>query len=468
MRMLIKSALISAAVALAATLALFALNLTIELVGPAHYRQVVSQAIANGIFNEKYHWLLGPYDRTMPIFGGNDCLIASMLAAPIESRLKTAVSPRVPAAENFCAGLTALVSATPIQFRYYHRYLHGDRTVAGLLLAIIPLGIAMQTLRIVCYGLLAVVFVIALARRRGGGEKAYRFDALLILAATFALFYGLPQFGQLFSFAPTDIVLLGFLLFATLRPLPKLSEGSLTVAVAAFGSAIAALEFLTGGIPIAATLLMLLIVLDHSGDARSVGRTVLIACTSFGTAVATCFIVVLLVIWTVWGTPEVVDFFQTLLRHVEGSVSTAVPPALVQWLAAHGIGIAVVDHSYLARLLLEGTMLTYSAFIIGWGSHILGAALVLLPPWYLLFRAARAVWAGGKWAERREVKFAAVGLIPVTWYLVFTFHTVLHSSYMVRPLTLNVALAAIVLLLVPMRSKTAARAPATAEAAPER
>jgi hypothetical protein len=454
MRMLIKSALISAAVALAATLALFALNLAIEQIGPAHYRQVASQAIANGILDEKYHWLFGPRDQTMAIFGGNDCLIASMLAAPIDSNLDTAISPRVPTTSDYCAGLTALVSAKPIQLHYYHRYLHGDRTVAGLLLAVMPVRFAQQAMRLICYGLLAVVFAVALVRRRGGGAKTFRHDALLILSAAFALFYGLPQISQYFSFAPTDIVLFGFLLFATLRPLPQLSESSLTVVTAAFGSAIVILEFLTGGIPLSATLLMLLIVLDHRGDARELGRVALIAAVSFGTAVTTCFIVKLVAIWTFWGAAEVADFFHELLMHIEGSVVTAVPPALVHWLAAHAIDIAVADHSYFARLLLEGTMLTYSAFVIGWGSHVLGAALVVLPSLYLLFRLVRAAWTSGKWAERREVQFAAVGFIPMAWYLVFTYHTVHHSSFMVRPLTLNVAIALIVLLLVPTRPAT--------------
>jgi hypothetical protein len=172
----------------------------------------------------------------------------------------------------------------------------GDRTFAGLLLAVL-LGVAMQAMRIACFALLAGIGVVALARRRWHDERM-RSDALIILVGVFALFYGLPQFSQSFSFAPTDMTLFAFVLF--------------------------------------------------------------------------------------------VD-----------------PPA---WQTVEN-GIRRDDSRF-------------------WDCDC-GVA-------------------GTAWPMRIEVHFLAIGLMPILWYLMFTNHTALHSSYMVRPLTLNVALAAIILTLVPV------------------
>jgi hypothetical protein len=86
-------------------------------------------------------------------------------------------------------------------------------------------------------------------------------------------------------------------------------------------------------------------------------------------------------------------------------------------------------------------MLTYSSFYLGWGSHVLGAAIVLLPTPLLLAFAVSSLRDRGQTAQSRErLALAAAGMVPVAWYVVFANHTILHSSYMVRPLALNLAL----------------------------
>jgi hypothetical protein len=470
--MLIKGALISAAFGIATTAALFVLNVIIGVVEPAHYSKVVLDAAANGTLSEEHRWLLGPRDRTIPRFNNNECLIASMLASPNESRVKTAISPRMPIWTQgasadpslgfsngpSCAILAALVlEKGDVSFAYYHRYLHGDRTVAAMLLAILPVGVAMQVMRIACYVLLGAVVLIALMRRSGRRDDRRYNDALLIIAGVFALFYGLPLFGLSFSFAPADCNLFAFLLFATIHPLGKLSEGALVTAVAIFASATAAFEFLTGGIPLGAALLMTLIVLSQPSDPCILTRRIVLAGLSFGAAIAAAFATKLLALWAVWDIHEVADFFAALVNHISGPLSSRVPPALADWLAVKGIDIGLVDTSYVARVLLVGVMLTYSAFFLGWGSHFVGGALVLLPLPYLLFRAARALRAKEAWMTCLEVKFATAGLIPVVWYLMLTYHTAVHSSYMVRPLAIDLALAVIVFFLVPTESEPAAR-----------
>src|SRR5262245_5838796 len=102
-------------------------------------------------------------------------------------------------------------------------------------------------------------------------------------------------------------------------------------------------------------------------------------------------------------------------------------------------------------------MLTYSSFFLGWGSHLLGAAIVLLPTLLLI------AFAWTSYRDRREsslarerLALAAAGTVPVVWYVLFANHTILHSSYMVRPLALNVALC--VVAAMPFRHATPGRA----------
>jgi hypothetical protein len=85
--------------------------------------------------------------------------------------------------------------------------------------------------------------------------------------------------------------------------------------------------------------------------------------------------------------------------------------------------------------------LLYSAFILGWGSHLLGAAIVIVPVPLLLVSTCLA-------CRRRPVRswplelllIAGAATIPFAWYLAFLNHTILHSSFMVRPLALSAGL----------------------------
>ena len=102
---------------------------------------------------------------------------------------------------------------------YYHRYLHGDFTVAALLLAVLQFATAGKLLLLSCYGAFAALAATALVRMGGrhpGSDIVPRRFSLLRIVL--AIFYGLPQFGGSLSFAPTDLVIAGFLLFGLVRP----------------------------------------------------------------------------------------------------------------------------------------------------------------------------------------------------------------------------------------------------------
>jgi hypothetical protein len=135
-------------------------------------------------------------------------------------------------------------------------------------------------------------------------------------------------------------------------------------------------------------------------------------------------------------------------------------PALEQWVTRLGFDTGAINDSVVFRRLLGVAFVTYSAFILAWGSHLLGAALVIVPPPLLL--ALTLVALGrvprDQWLAQPQPLLLAAAAVPFVWYLAFPWHTTTHSLFMVRLVTLNVALAAIALVLLPGRNYLAAGA----------
>ena len=93
--------------------------------------------------------------RAIPRFGGNDCLFFSSLLEKYPSRFAEAISARIPPADaqppvragdptipaclQMIAALERPDHADP-NATYYHRYLHGQRVFAALMLAIMLAG----------------------------------------------------------------------------------------------------------------------------------------------------------------------------------------------------------------------------------------------------------------------------------------------------------------------------------------
>ena len=165
--------------------------------------------------------------------------------------------------------MEAHAGAIPLELQHHHRYLHGPVTLAALALAVVPFHVAVNTMLVLCYLALAALALAAGMRMRSA-EPAERRRALafLIFAAVLALFYALPIYGRTFSHAATDLVLSGFLLTGLVYPLCRLPEPRFVLLVSAFGSAIAVLELLTGGIPIALATLIALVALGGTPTQR--------------------------------------------------------------------------------------------------------------------------------------------------------------------------------------------------------
>jgi hypothetical protein len=430
----------------------------------ARYLAVAEEAVNSGALAEVYRL---PFAPTKEFYvHGDDCLTLSMLIAPRESRLKAAISPRVPVGQfqveadsqeklppgqPYCNGLAATLKAVKNptdnekprlpELIYYHRYIHGIVTVAALLLGIVSFQSAITLLLATCYTLLAWLIIASALRLRSTiASERRRATAFLCIGLSLALFYAMPIFDRSFCFAPIDIAIIGFVLFGLFHPLGKISELGLVLATASFGAAIAIFDRLVGGIPIALAVLVLLVVLGEAQD-RTLARRLSVALAAFITAIVVCIASKQLLVVAVWGPDPVIDFATRLGQRTGGGVTEEVSESVRRRLEEVGLNLSQLDSNFAFRVVFAAIMLLYSAFILGWGSHLLGAAIVILPSPLLLLLAYFAV-RGQPWRNYPLEVIAIVGaaMIPFAWYLVFLNSTILHSSIMVRPLVLSVAL----------------------------
>ncbi len=463
----VRIALAAVATACVGMLALFAVNLALTLVPTDHYQNVVDEAVRSGTLAAQHHQLFGPR-KPIYRYGYNDCLMLGMSMMPRESRLKAAVSPRmaVPADAQSpdqsikaplppgCGFITATLGALArgeVDERrpepdHYHRYIHGDATVVALLLAVMSVAAASLTMLGLCYVVLLAILLSALGRLRDAdpAERA-RALAFVVIAAVLMTCYGVAAFDHAYSFGPTDAVIFGFILIGFWRPLGQMSERAFVVLAAGFGTLIAILEFLTGGIPMGLAVLIALVALGKAIDRRALLRRLTAGVAAFAIAGVTCVVIKLVAVLLVWGTNELGTFVTAGGVHAVGAVTSRLSPEALTTLSSYGIDPQWIDTNHVTRIVFAGMMLTYSAFLIGWGSHIIGAAIVLLPAPALVGFAYLAVRRRkvADWPADRLALIAA-GWVPVAWYVALPNHTIFHSSFMVRPLAITLALAIIV------------------------
>jgi hypothetical protein len=467
-------------VALLGVIALFVINLGIARIAPDHYRAVVAEAVRDGTMTQTVQQTFAP-NRRVAVVGVADCLLLAMLVIPRDSAVRASISPRMPVLpggvdpppaagfgpDETCRTLAWLMDPNgppvPLEIKRHHRYLHAPFTVAAVMLAVVPLNVAQWVLLLACYAALGVLAIAAAGRMRAPdpGERR-RAIAFLIIAGVLAFFYALPVFGRGFAHGLTDIVVIVFILVGLLHPLGRLPERHFALVVAAFGTGIAMLELLTGGIPMGLAILIALIALGGAPDVRTVRRRLAIGVGCYGVAMATGFAAKIAAIAIVWGPGEVAPLFDMLGSRMTGEVRAW--PALEQWGARLGFDVSSIDHSAVARRLLSAAMVTYSAFVLAWGSHVLGALFVLAPvpllmalTWVALRRVDRDAWL-----VQPQPLLLVASLVPFAWYMAFPWHTTTHSLFMVRPVALNVAFAAIAAVMLPASLRDAGTASADA------
>jgi hypothetical protein len=395
--------------------------------------------------------------RAIPRFGGNDCLFFATLLQDYPGRLAQTISARIPPADDqpparagdptipACLQLIAALerggNADPNAV-YYHRYLHGQRLLAALGLAIAsPEALGWITLLANMVCLLAVLLP---ALRRWRSEPRER--GFAAIAATLLLFDGLWLFGIYFSFGLSDLVLSIFLVYAYRSGIAQAPEPKFAVAVALFGVATAIFEFLTGGIPFGLALLLGIVAIHGPSEPTALARRALHGSIIFGLAILTAFAIKLALVMLLIEPNVLAEFGGALATRTGSSFVASLPPQEIAWVSAFGIDVSSLDRHWAYAVLYMLARLGYATFVIGYGSPIVGMTLMglaVIASAVLLIRQARC--ATDTMARLRLLILFASALVMPVWSLVFLSHTLLHAIWMVRPFAWFIALAGILL-----------------------
>lgn len=395
--------------------------------------------------------------RAIPRFGGNDCLFFETLLQEYPSRLAQAISARIPPADAqpaarpgdptipACLQLIAALERpdhTDPNVIYYHRYLHGQRVIAALALAIMsPEALGWITLlaNVIC---LLAVLLPALRRWRSG----LRERGFAAIAATLSLFDGLWLFGIYFSFGLSDLVLSAFLAYVYYSGIAHAPERGFAGAAALFGATTAIFEFLTGGIPFGLALLLGIVAIDGPADRIAMMRRALHGTVIFGLAILVAFAIKLALVMLLIEPNVLAEFRSALATRTGSSFSANLPPQEIAWVSAFGIDVASLDRHWGYAVLYMLARLGYATFVIGYGSPVVGmiimAAAVAITA-VLLIRRLRA--CRDNIAQMRLIILLGSALVMPVWSLVFLSHTLLHAIWMVRPFAWFIALAGILL-----------------------
>jgi hypothetical protein len=455
------------AAALAATALFFALSYAVTVVDRQAVVAKLVSANAEGAFQGT--WAVGT-GRRIPRFGGNDCLMLMALLQDYPSGRVKAISARIPRAESqpparagdptipaclqMIAALERPAHADPDAI-YYHRYLHGQRIVATLALAIFsPQALGWLTLLLNTVFLLLVLLPAVQRRADGWREKGFA-----AIAATLLLFSGLWLFGIYFSFGLSDLVLSVFLFYAYHRDVAHAPEPRFAVAVALFGVATAVFEFLTGGIPFGLALLLGIIALDGPAERDALLRRALHGALIFALAIVLAFAIKIALVMLLVDPNALADFQSGLSVRVGSSFVASLPPQEIAWVSRFGIDVTALERSWALSVLYMLARLGYATFVIGYGSPILGIAIMATAIFFVAFSLIRRVRNSDDPVARTRllILFASALVMPV-WSVVFLSHTLLHAIWMVRPFGWYVALAGILLFWVtsPERARPAA------------
>jgi hypothetical protein len=454
--------------ALAAVAAFFALSYAATFVDRQEIAAKLVRANAEGALSQTWAGWTG---RAIPRLGGNDCLLLGALLQDYPNRLAEAISAKIPPAESqpparagdptipACRQMIAALErprhADPAA-TYYHRYLHGQRVFAALALAVAsPQALGWITLLLnICFLLLVLI---PAARRSRTGANVWRERGFAAIAVTLLLFGGLWLFGIYFSFGLSDLVLSVFLAYAYHRGIAHAPEQRFAVAVALFGVATAIFEFLTGGIPLGLALLLGVVALDGPAERDALLRRAFHGAVIFALAILLTFAVKIALVMLLVDPNALADFRSGLSVRVGSSFVASLPPQEIAWLSRFGIDVTTLERSFVLTVLYMLARLGYATFVIGYGSPILGIAVMAAAvDTVVVLLIYRTRTSADPVARARLLILFASALVMPAWSVVFLSHTLLHAIWMVRPFAWSIALAGILVFWPRGAARTAA------------
>lgn len=375
----------------------------------------VRAAYASGVLQD-VDWLPGNTDIGRHQY--NDCLILYMAldqqATPVQL-MTSPIKPVQRGTETMCGALRAFAGGDKAAGRsglWYHQYIHGHTMLARYLLPLMPVDAirnlyhSIETL-LVLAGI--VITTLALARGRRPTESLF----WLILFLAFSRWFGLESYGQSLSHAPSDAIILGYLLFlAAAATRGGLGRWSAVISAAVFGSLVAIFEFLTGGIPLGLAIIVggLPFAL-RDDDPRRMLERVAEAAAGFCVAIMACLTLkILLALW-VFGAESFHESATQLGVRMGMGMGDDQPDLgplhMVKSLAKGLNSLAAGMH------LMAGAILLIAAMIGSWGARTL---LRTHDP-VQRARALHLLASNG----------VIVGMLMLLWQ-----HTIIHAWFMDR------------------------------------
>lgn len=390
------------------------------------------------------------YDTEIGAHQLNECLILTMTLLRSKSIIHDVISPSytvrrrnvegsIPRCESLYQEVFSIVDDNNRTI-FYHRYLHGHRMLAGILLSSMDISTIHRILSATSYGLLWTIIILAVLksiftnRKFNKKPKSIYFSPelfLAIIAVIFLNFYGLQYFGMSLSYAPSAIVLFIFLLYWIWFDPINVTKRHFYAVVAIFAALTAYFEFFNGSAPIG--LAMLIGVLSIFGlyneNRASFYKRIIIAPMVYTGTMVMCFLIKLASASIVFGLSIWNDFFGSLLNRMHGDIERdsqiveyslfTMARSLTWYLEYIGIG-----HSIYERMVLV-------IFII---AVFLG--------YCILIRKAED--------QRQRIAFTAMiasMAVIFGWYILFQQHTVIHVFYMVRMLVWPLAMGMVLIML---------------------
>jgi hypothetical protein len=349
-------------------------------------QQRIAEARASGVLTDD-DYLRG--NTVLGFHQANDCLILRMAVDQRAPKERLAVSPLAPTEMyHLCHRLGGPAGSA----NFYHNYIHGHTMLARYLLPALSVEKIRELYRLSISFVLFVGIAFALLRLAQGNRGSVVF---LIALMGFARFFGLETFGQSLSHGPSDLVLIGYVVWLAVKP-----RRSLVLGGAVFGALTMIFEFMTGGLPMGLAVVMGLS--WFALDEPSV-EGVLYSSIAYLTAAASAIAAKWLAVVAVFGPAALLSVGPALSSRMTGGVQ-------VQTLYPN---------------MTSAMLNSMDALIPGMG------VLALLLTVTAIAAGAYALWRG----DSAAIRLLALSVLPIVgWFAVFHQHTIIHAWFMDRML----------------------------------
>lgn len=414
----IRPAIIAGVVALAAALLASAVLLAFNVASANLPRAPIAAAVRDGFAHRQlsdYGWL--PMNTQIGFHQFNDCLILLMAVDDRPEAIKRAFSPSIAGASVGVSGGGFIVPC-PVLHKfiqgerapltdadYYHRYVFGNVALTALLLQTASIGEVRAAYGTLSFLAPFLLFLFAAWRFWRGRGEAATLGLAAVYGGLLTFAFAAQYYGQSLAHFPPDILLSLYLWGVVL--LGRRLEGLNAFAAynAVFGALTMYFEFLSGGAPMGASL-VLAVAAAQALDAkmRDYARDwtrLIVSIGAYGVGFITIYLAKQIATTMVFGADKLASSGSRLETWMTGANPFQVYGRLYTYLNEIGGGSQWI-----------GVM------VVGGALAALIAALVQM------IRARSA--APGQWG------LVAAALVVPVWYLLLPLHTYVHAWMMIR------------------------------------